>query len=74
MQHILSVGAFFKHKGQATWVESVRETVLQWLTEQHDIQERKETASLVMEGAIVVLVAAELFFSIANFVSSKCAH
>ena len=72
MQQILSVGSNFRHQGRVEWVETHRDALLEWLTEKHDIQERKERVSFVMEAAIVVLVAAELFFSIANFVWNKC--
>jgi hypothetical protein len=64
MQQVLSVGSNFRHKGQATWVEAVREPVLMWLTERYDRDERKETWQITMEAAVTVLVAGELFMSI----------
>jgi len=45
--------------------------VMAWLTEQYDRAERKEGWTLVMEAAVTVLVAAELFFSITNFIHNK---
>lgn len=68
MQQILSRGSNFRYKGKGEWVEAHREALLKWLTEQHDIQERKESVTFWMEFAIVVLVAAELLFSILNFI------
>jgi hypothetical protein len=38
--------------------------VLQWLTEQYDRAERKETWSLTMEAAITVFVLAELCITV----------
>jgi hypothetical protein len=43
----------------------------EWLTEQYDREERKETWSITMEVAITLLVAVELLFSVLNFVSHK---
>lgn len=47
----------------------VRPPLMDWLTEQYDRVERKETWSLTMEVAITVFVAVELLFSILNFAS-----
>jgi hypothetical protein len=44
---------------------SSRTHAAEWLTEQYDRAERKETWSITMEVAITVFVAAELFSSIA---------
>jgi hypothetical protein len=38
-----------------------------WLTEQYDRAERKESRSVTMEVAITLFVAVELFLSILNF-------
>jgi len=38
-----------------------------WLTEQYDRAERKESWSITMEVAITLFVAVELFLSILNF-------
>jgi hypothetical protein len=52
-----------------------REHAAQWLTEQYDRAERKETWSLIMEMAITVFVAFELLFSILGFVrGGTCTH
>ena len=67
MQQVLSVGGNFRHKGQAIWVEAVREPVLSWLTERYDRDERKEIWLITMEAAVTVLVAAELLMSIVSF-------
>ena len=40
-----------------------RRYFLDWLTEQYDRAERKETWSITMEGAITIFVAAELILS-----------
>jgi hypothetical protein len=67
MQQVLSVGGNFRHKGLTTWVEAVRDSVLAWLTERNDHEERKETWQITMEAAVTVLVAAELTMSILSF-------
>src|ERR1700751_3972573 len=67
MQQVLSVGSNFRHKGQATWVEAVRDSVLAWLTERYDREERKETWQITMEAPVTVLVAAELVMSLVSF-------
>jgi|HubBroStandDraft_6_1064221.scaffolds.fasta_scaffold69026_7 hypothetical protein len=36
MQQVLSTGGNFLHKAQGPWVESVRDSVLGWLTERYD--------------------------------------
>ncbi|HMI52815.1 MAG TPA: hypothetical protein VK525_14990 [Candidatus Saccharimonadales bacterium] len=41
--------------------------ILVWLTEQYDRTERKETWTITLEIAVCVLVAAELTFSVLNF-------
>jgi hypothetical protein len=48
-----------------------RDTAAEWLTEQYDRAERRETWSITMEAAITVFVAFELMFSILAFVSHK---
>ena len=63
MQQALSFGSNFRHKGEALWVEAVRDDVLSWLTERYDQDERKETWAITMEVAVTLLVAAELVFS-----------
>jgi hypothetical protein len=50
--------------GSLTNISTVEDPLLDWLTEQHDIEQRKETWSLAMEVAIVVFVGAELLFSV----------
>jgi hypothetical protein len=42
---------------------AVRSHAADWLTEQYDRTERKETWSITMEAAITILVATELYFS-----------
>lgn len=64
MQQVLSVGGNFRHLGQALWVEAVRDSVLAWLTEHYDREERKETWQITMEAAVTILVAAELLMSV----------
>lgn len=57
----------FYHEGVLINTGEAKGPLLAWLTEQYDRAERKETWSILMEVAIVVFVAAELIFSIANF-------
>ena len=49
----------------------MRQQALDWLTEQYDRAERKETWSLTMEAAITVFVAVEVVLSILNFLSDR---
>jgi hypothetical protein len=44
-----------------------RPAMLDWLTEQYDRAERKETWQITMEAAVTVFVLAELCFSIFSF-------
>jgi hypothetical protein len=60
MQVMLTTTARFQHKEGHIMAEKVLESLLPWLTEQHDIADRKETWSLTMEAAITVFVLAEL--------------
>ena len=64
MQLNLALGHYIEHKGKVIRIGDVLVPLSQWLTEQYDKAERKETWSLAMEVAIVILVAAELLFSI----------
>ena len=64
IQNLLAASGQLRHKGNLTNIGSLVKDLLVWLTEQYDRAERKETWSLSMEFAIVVLVAAELLFSI----------
>ncbi|HWY22810.1 MAG TPA: hypothetical protein VNX26_16400 [Candidatus Acidoferrum sp.] len=68
MQQLQANGHIFLH--ERTWRDTtaVRDSLLPWLTEQYDRAERKETWSILMEIAIVILVAAELTFSVIAFV------
>jgi hypothetical protein len=72
MQQILATGGVFIYRNATTSVLSYRAQILDWLTEQHDMQEAKDDATFAMELAIMLLVACELFFSIANF--AGCGH
>lgn len=49
---------------------SLRTHAADWLTEQYDRAERKETWSITMEVAITAFVAAELFFSTTAWLNS----
>lgn len=69
MQHLLGTNNAFVHEGGLRNARNDSPSLLPWLTEQYDRTERKETWSMLMEIAIVLFVAAELVFSIANFVS-----
>jgi hypothetical protein len=48
-----------------------REAAAEWLTEQYDRAERRETWSITMEAAITVFVGVELIISVFGFVSRK---
>ena len=48
-----------------------REHAAEWLTEQYDRAERRESWLISMEATITLLVAAELLFSILNFFGRK---
>jgi hypothetical protein len=48
-----------------------RDAAAEWLTEQYDRAERRETWSITMEAAITVFVGVELIFSILAFMSHK---
>jgi len=64
MQMLLATGDFFRHKGQAFLVRDAEASLLPWLTEQYDRAERKEHWTLLMEAAITLFVAAELFLTL----------
>ncbi len=57
----------FLHDGQLTKATTVLAPLLQWLTEQYDRAERKETWLITMEAAITILVAGELLVDLRNF-------
>ncbi len=44
-----------------------RMAAAEWLTEQYDRAERRETWSITMEAAITVFVLVELIFSLLNY-------
>ncbi len=64
MQILLALGDYFRHKGQPLLVRDAEESLLPWLTEQYDRTERKEHWTLLMEAAIALFVAVELFLSL----------
>jgi hypothetical protein len=64
MQTLLALGDYFRHKGKPLPVKEAEESLLCWLTEQYDRAERKEHWTLLMEAAITLFVAAELFLSL----------
>lgn len=49
----------------------VRDSELGWLTERYDREERKETWQIAMEGAVTILVAAELVMSFVGVVTKN---
>jgi hypothetical protein len=51
----------FEHEGYGIDAKSVRDSLLAWLTEQHDREERKETWHITMEAAIALFVGIEVF-------------
>jgi hypothetical protein len=65
MQMLLATNTTtYRHKGNLTTVERFLASLLEWLTEQYDRAERKETWSLTMEAAITIFVVAEVLLSI----------
>jgi hypothetical protein len=52
-------GALFDNKEGSISIEKIREPLFQWLTEQYDRAERKETWSITMEASITFLVLIE---------------
>ena len=68
MQMLLARGGQFRkgpgRPGSLTNISTVEDSLLDWLTEQYDREQRKETWSLAMEVAIVVFVGAELLSSV----------
>lgn len=64
MQLNLALGEYIDYNGRILLIKDILGPLTQWLTEQYDKAERKETWTLTMEVAIVVLVAAELASSI----------
>jgi hypothetical protein len=66
MQQLLGANNAYVHQGELRTARNDSASLLPWLTEQNDKTERKETWSMLMEIAIVVLVAAELASSVAN--------
>jgi hypothetical protein len=72
MQMLLATNATtYRHQGSLTTVELYLAPLLDWLTEQYARKETKETWSLMMEAAITIFVAAELFLPI---IRSICGH
>ena len=59
----------FVHQGQPMKASQVLDSVLDWLTEQYDKTERKDTWLLAMEIAITIFVLGEL---IMDFVKWGC--
>lgn len=68
MQVALSTTNYILHKGENVGVVDISDSLLPWLTEQYDRDERKETWSLTMEFLITVFVAVELLPLIVNFI------
>jgi hypothetical protein len=65
--------------GQDAWMavegKSIRvdrQETLDWLTEQYDRAERKETWMITMEAAVTVFVFAELLFSVVGYIFKRC--
>ena|SRR5712692_899888 len=60
MQTLLAApDRLFVYRGQSASANQVRDDLLLWLTEQYDRAERKETWTLTMEAAIIVLIVVE---------------
>jgi hypothetical protein len=71
MQMLLATNTTtYRHNGNLATVELYLAPLLEWLTEQYDRAERKETWSLTMDAAITVFVAIEVLPSIIRIL--KC--
>ena len=65
MQTLLAApDGLFVYRGQSASANQVRDDLLLWLTEQYDRPERKETWTLTMEAAIIVLIVVEIVLAI----------
>jgi len=65
MQTLLSApDRLFVYQGESSSANQVRNGLLHWLTEQYDRAERKETWTLTMEAAIIVLIVVEIILAI----------
>ena len=60
-----ATAALLTDRSRDTFVDD--KSLLAWLTEQHDYEERRETWLFTMEVAITILVLLEVIFSIINF-------
>jgi hypothetical protein len=71
-QFLVGTGAGdVRFEGKSIWGADLQPPMLEWLTEQYDRAERKETWTITMEVTICALVAAELIFSVMEFVGKK---
>ena len=71
MQSLLAApDRLFVYQGQSASANQVRDGLLHWLTEQYDRAERKETWTLTMEAAIIVLIVVEIVLAIMGLLRS----
>ena len=71
-QLVLATGSYFRLGKETLRVDSAVDSLLPWLTEQYDREERKETWLITMEAAITVFVLAELVLALICFVRGGC--
>lgn len=55
---------WFYHEGTQQTVDSYREELLDWLTEEYDRADRHQTWSITMEAAITIFVLGELLIDL----------
>jgi len=64
MQLALGDMNHFVHQNKTMKADAVLDSLLPWLTEQYDRDERRETWHIIMEAAITVVLLVELFFQL----------
>ena len=67
MQVALGANGVIRYQGREVSGEKLGDDLLPWLTEQYDIQERKDTWSLVMEVSVSTFVLVELIVDLLTF-------
>jgi hypothetical protein len=67
MQVILGTTNIVRHNGINTPVQAIEESLLEWLTEQYDRTDLKDTWFITMEVAITFLVSVEVVLSFLTY-------
>jgi hypothetical protein len=64
MQVILATTNYLVYKGKNVSAVDIVDSLLPWLTEQHDRDERRETWLITMEVSITILVLGEVMLAL----------